>query len=212
MKKENRLWLWISSIVGLALLTWLIVSLATPNLEGSAEANNEDWSKGNPNAKVTLIEYSDFQCPACASYFPLIKKVSEDMSEEVLIIYRHYPLSSIHPQADLAAQATEAAGIQGKFWEMHDKLFENQSDWSGRFDAEAIFVSYAQDLGLDVEQFKNDLDSKTVKDAIKDDKRRGNQDFVEGTPTLFLNGQKINNPKSYDKLRQAIRDEADKIQ
>jgi len=212
MKKENRLWFWLSSIVGLALLTWLIISLANPSSQGSTEVNALDWSKGNSDAKVTLIEYSDFQCPACASYYPLLKKVSEDMGEEVLVIYRHFPLSSIHPQADLAAQAAEAAGIQGKFWEMHDKLFESQSSWSGRSDVEGIFISYAEELGLNVEQFKNDLDSKAVKDAIKDDKRSGNQAFVEGTPTLFLNGEKINNPRSYDQLRQAIRDEATKLQ
>lgn len=212
MKKEKRLWFWLLSITGLIILTGLIIALANPGSRGSTAVNTEDWSKGNPEAKVTLIEYSDFQCPACATYYPLVKKISEDMPDEVLVIYRHYPLTSIHPQADLAAQAAEAAGVQGKFWEMHDKLFDNQDAWVGRSDAEDIFIAYAGDLGLDTEKFKIDIASDAVKDAIRDDKRSGNQALVEGTPTLFLNGNKINNPRSYDKLRQAIRDEAAKIQ
>ncbi len=94
---------------------------------------------------------------------------------------------------------------------MHDKLFGNQSTWSNQSNAEDIFISYAKDLNLDVEKFKSDMNNSDIKDAIKDDQRSGNQALVEGTPTLFLNGQKINNPRSYDKLRQAVRDELDKI-
>lgn len=208
MKKENRIWYWTISILVLFLLTWFIISLANPSSKGSTTITEEEWSKGNKNAPVTLVEYSDFQCPACKLYYPMVNKLAEEMPEEVQVIYRHYPLTSIHPQAELAARAAEAAGIQGMFWQMHDKLFEGQTAWSGQSDAEGIFISYAQDLGLDVEQFKNDLDSKAVKNAIDDDRRSGNQAFVEGTPTLFLNGEKINNPRSYDKLRQAIRDAA----
>lgn len=207
MKKENRIWFWSIAIFVLVILTWTIVSLANPNSQGSTTVNEGDWYKGSPNAPVTLIEYSDFQCPACALYYPIIKKVSEDMADEVQVIFRHYPLNS-HPQAELAAQAAEAAGIQNAFWPMHDKLFDNQSAWSGRDDAREIFISYAGDLGLDVEQFTVDMESRAVQDAISDDRRSGNQALVEGTPTLFLNGNKINNPRSYDNLRQAIRDQA----
>ena len=160
---------------------------------------------------MTLIEYSDFQCPACATYYPMVNKLAEEMGQEVRVIYRHFPLSSIHPQAELAARAAEAAGQQDAFWSMHDKLFGNQSTWSNQSNAEDIFISYAKDLNLDVEKFKSDMNNSDIKDAIKDDQRSGNQALVEGTPTLFLNGQKINNPRSYDKLRQAVRDELDKI-
>ena len=142
----------------------------------------------------------------------MINKLAEEMGEEIQVIYRHYPLSSIHPQAQLAAQAAEAAGQQEAFWPMHDKLFANQSSWSNQPNAEEIFTGYAQELGLDVEKFKADLDNDDIQDAIKDDIRSGNQALVEGTPTFFLNGNKINNPRSYDKLRQTIRDELSKLQ
>lgn len=211
MKKGNRLWFWSGAIIVIIFLTWLIINVASPNTEGSTVITDQEWFKGNPEALVTLIEYSDFQCPACASYYPMIKKLAEEMSEEVQIIYRHYPLSS-HPQAELAARAAEAAGQQDAFWAMHDKLFAGQNAWSNQSNAKDIFITYAEDLGLNVEQFKSDINNGDIKDAVKDDKRSGNQALVNSTPSFFLNGQKINNPRSYDKLRQAIGDELDKIQ
>ena len=212
MTKDKRLWFWTISILLLVLLTWLIISIAKPDSGGSTVITDEEWSKGNPDALITLIEYSDFQCPACAIYYPMVNKLAEEMGEDVQIIYRHYPLSSIHPQAELAARAAEAAGQQDTFWTMHDKLFAGQSAWSNQSDAKEIFIGYARELELDIEQFKSDIDNSDIKDAVKDDQRSGNQALVEGTPTLFLNGEKINNPRSYDKLRQAIRNELSKVQ
>ena len=212
MKKENRLWFWSISIIILILLTWLMISLASPNTEGSTVLTDTEWSKGNPDAAVTLIEYSDFQCPACAKYYQMINKIAEEMGEEIQVIYRHFPLSRSHPQAELAARAAEAAGQQGAFWEMHNKLFANQNAWSNQSNAEDMFVGYAQELGLDIEKFKTDMNSKAIEDAVKDDQRSGNQALVEGTPTFFLNGEKINNPRSYDKLRQALRNKLSEIQ
>lgn len=212
MNKKQRLWFWLASLAVLLVLTGVIIKMAVPDNQGSTIITDQEWSKGNPDALVTLIEYSDFQCPACASYYQMIGKLAEEMGQEVLIIYRHYPLSSIHPQAQLAAQAAEAAGQQEAFWSMHDKLFANQSSWSNQSNAEEIFVGYAQDLGLDTEKFQADLNNSNIKDAVKDDLRSGNQALVEGTPTFFLNGNKISNPRSYDKLRQTIRDEIASLQ
>ena len=96
----------------------------------SFEAGEEDRVKGNEEAGVVLIEYSDFQCPACGSYYPIVKALSEEFPEELLIVYRHYPLTNIHPNAFSAAKASEAAANQGKFWEMHDMLFERQAEWA----------------------------------------------------------------------------------
>jgi formate-nitrite transporter family protein len=212
MKKENRIWFWSISILVLVLLTWIVINAANPNADGSTVVTDQEWSKGNPNALVTLIEYSDFQCPACATYYQMINKLADEMGDEVLVIYRHYPLTSIHPQAELAAQAAEAAGQQNTFWDMHDKLFAGQNTWSNQSDAKDIFIGYAEELNLDIARFKSDIDNGNIKDAVKDDRRSGNQALVEGTPTLFLNGEKINNPRSYDKLRQAVKNALPEVQ
>ncbi|MBT4516972.1 MAG: thioredoxin domain-containing protein [Candidatus Komeilibacteria bacterium] len=212
MKKENKIWFWSISILVLVLLTWIVINAANPNSNGSTVVTDQEWSKGSPDALVTLIEYSDFQCPACATYYQMINKLADEMGDEVLVIYRHYPLASIHPQAELAAQAAEAAGQQGAFWDMHDKLFEEQHAWSNQSDAKDIFIGYAEELNLDIAKFKSDIANSDIKDAVKDDRKSGDKALIEGTPTLFLNGEKINNPRSYDKLRQAVKDELSKIQ
>ncbi|MBT4209534.1 MAG: thioredoxin domain-containing protein [Candidatus Komeilibacteria bacterium] len=211
MKKENRIWFWSIAIIILVALTLIIINIANPNTQGSTVITDKEWYKGNSEAQVTLIEYSDFQCPACATYYQMINKIADDMGDDVQVVFRHYPLSS-HPQAELAARAAEAAGQQDAFWQMHDKLFVHQNTWSNQSDAKDIFIGYAEELSLDIARFKSDIDNNDIKDAVKDDKRSGNQALVEGTPTLFLNGQKINNPRSYDKLRQAINDELSKLQ
>lgn len=206
---NKRLILWLSAIVAIGLLVWLVISLANPssNNGGYTIVTDKEWSKGNPDAEVTLIEYSDFQCPACATYYPMIKMLEEELGDSVNIIYRHYPLSSIHPQAELAARAAEAAGQQDAFWAMHDKLFEGQNAWSGQSEAKDIFIKYAEELGLDMIRFESDIDNGDIKDAVQDDVVSGNQAFVQGTPSFFINGQKINNPRSYDELRQLITNE-----
>ncbi|MEK7508222.1 MAG: thioredoxin domain-containing protein, partial [Patescibacteria group bacterium] len=98
------------------------------NILQSGTANA--WMKGNPSALVTLVEYSDFQCPACGSYYPIVKRIMAEFGDRINLTYRHFPLRRIHESADLAARASEAAGNQGKFWEMHDMLFENQARWT----------------------------------------------------------------------------------
>ena len=212
MKKENKIWFWSISILVLVLLTWIVINAANPNSNGSTVVTDQEWSKGSPDALVTLIEYSDFQCPACAIYYQMVNKLADEMGDDVLIIFRHFPLPSIHSQAELAAQAAEAAGQQGAFWDMHDKLFEEQRAWSNQSDAKDIFIGYAEELNLDIAKFKSDIANSDIKDAVKDDRKSGDKALIEGTPTLFLNGKKINNPRSYDKLRQAVKDELSKIQ
>src|SRR3989338_2093696 len=105
-----------------------------------------DWVKGNKEAKVTLIEYSDFQCPACGAYYPVVKQLNEEVGDKIVIAYRNFPLRQVHQNAQIAAQAAEAAGKQGKFWEIHDMLFENQKEWSSYVNAKEIFIKYAQSL------------------------------------------------------------------
>ena len=171
---------------------------------------SQEWTKGNPNALVQLVEYSDFQCPFCAKQSPNVKRLTEEFSDGLLVVYRNFPLVG-HTNAQDAAQAAEAAGIQGKFWEMHDLLFDRQKSWENIRNPKETFTSYAQELGLNVEQFEKDYDSGEVKDRINEDKKSGNVAGVTGTPAFYLNGRKLPNPETYDefatRIREAIRDE-----
>lgn len=158
--------------------------------------SDSDWYEGGKDATVTLVEYSDFQCPACGAYFPVVKSLSQNYGDKLKIVYRNYPLTQLHSNAQLAAQAAEAAGIQGRFFDMHDVLFSTQKDWSALADPTDFFVTYATQLGLNVEQFKTDLTSSAVKDAIAQDVRGGDSANVNSTPTFFLNGVQItSNPQ-----------------
>lgn len=167
-------------------------------------ANKSDWFKGGESAPATLVEYSDFQCPACASYAPLVKALAEEFGNNLKIVYRHFPLNQIHKNADLAARAAEAAGRQGKFWEMHDLIFDNQKQWSDSREAEKIFAGFAEKLGLDAEKFNFDVQSEEIEKAVAEDLASGNGSAVQGTPTFFLNNKKIQNPRSYDEFKKLI--------
>jgi protein-disulfide isomerase len=160
--------------------------------------------KGNQSAPVTLVEYSDFQCPACGAFYPVVKRLLEEYGDKIKFIYRHFPLRQIHANADLAARAAEAAGQQGKFWEMHDLIFENQKNWSGAKNAETLFTEYAGYLNLNVEQFKTDLQAEGIVQKVKKDYESGIASGVNATPTFFLNGKKIENLRSYEELRNIV--------
>lgn len=170
------------------------------------QVQSSDWIKGNANSIVTLIEYSDFQCPACASYYPLLKKLTSEFSNDITFVYRHFPLRQIHPNAQLAGQAAEAGGKQDRFWEMHDMIFEGQKNWSNQSLnlAEDIFVSYAEQLDIDIEKFKIDINSKEVKDKVNSDYRSGIRSGTNSTPTFFLNGEKIQNPRGYEAFKSLL--------
>ena len=166
-----------------------------------------DWTKGGKESKVTLIEYSDFQCPACGHYYPLVKQLAQEFGDKIQFAYRHFPLPS-HKNAELAARAAEAGGAQNKFWEMHDMIFEHQGEWSEKSagDARNIFRQYAEKLGLDTARFESDLDSDAVENKVENDRQSGLRSKVNSTPTFFLNGQKIQNPRSYDEFKSLISD------
>jgi protein-disulfide isomerase len=189
------------AVFGLIKLSANISPVQTASLINSISPS--DWSKGNAGAKVVLVEYSDFQCPACASYYPLVKQLSQEFADDVAFVYRHFPLGRF-PHSRIAAQAAEAVGKQGKFWEMHGLIFENQRQWSDQRNAKDIFISYAQSLQLDTEQFKNDLNSKEVEDKVNSDRQGGVRAGVNATPTFFLNGEKLQNPRNYDEFRNII--------
>lgn len=166
---------------------------------------NELW-KGKEDAGVVLLEYADFQCPACSTYAPLVDTIAEEFGGQVKIVFRHFPLRQIHANADSASRAAQAAHEQGKFWEMSSRLFEEQRAWSSSKNPAELFVRYASDLGLNEEQFRNDMETDATKAKIEADVQSGFQARVPGTPTFFLQGRMIQNPKNYDDFRARILD------
>jgi len=208
---KNKIILWaiitvvvIGSIFGIVKLASKSQTAGSDNLAITISAINDNENiKGDKEALATLIEYSDFQCPACGSYYPIVKKISEDMSAKVRFAYRHFPLPQ-HKNAKLAATVAEAAGKQGKFWEMHDLIFQNQSDWSEDKNAATIFAKYAQEVGLDLARFQTDIASDEIKAKIENDYKSGVKAGVNSTPSFFLNGKKMDNPRNYDEFKNAI--------
>ena len=168
---------------------------------------DSDWSKGNLESNIVLIQYSDLQCPACKARQEIIKKLIEELGEQFRFVYRHKPVSSFHLNAQLASQATEAAGLQDKFWEMRDLLFEKQSEWSSLSNSDFIdtLLIYAEEINLDTEQFEIDLESSTVENLVYEDLEGANYAGVYSTPTFFLNGEKIN-PTTYEEFETLIRE------
>jgi len=166
-----------------------------------------DHTKGNTEAELVLIEYSDFQCPACSAYQDIVNQLIDEYNNQIHFAFRHFPISSIHNNAQIAAQATEASDLQNKFWEMHDKLFANQSDWSNESDPTEKFVAYARELELNIEKFKTDLVSEVTKNKVDDDYTSGSAAKVNSTPSFFLNGNKIKNPQTLDEFKDLINEE-----
>jgi protein-disulfide isomerase len=172
--------------------------------------SNGEYLPASSSAKVTLVEFGDYQCPACGTYAPFVKQLLTDFSGKINFVFRNYPLSQ-HTNAPISSDAAEAAGLQGKFWEMHDKLYETQNDWSSSTNPESIFITYAQDLGLDINKFKTDIDSATVKNKVQSDTNDGNTVALTETPTFYLNGVKVANlTGSYADLKSLVSGELSK--
>lgn len=159
--------------------------------------------KGNTDGKVELVEYSDFQCPACGQFYPYLKDIMDQYGDKIRFEYRHFPLITVHPMAIPAARAAEAADQQGKFWEMHDKLFENQATWTKASNPNTYFVQYAEELGLNVDQFKSQMNSSIIDDAINKSFEDARSRGFSGTPTFLLNGQQMQF-KTFDEFNAAI--------
>ena len=160
----------------------------------TANGNIADHVYGLTKSKATLIEYGDFQCPYCGEAYPQVKSITTDYKAKITFVFRNYPLSSMHPNAKAAAAAAEAAGLQGKYWDMHDKLYTTQSDWDNLTTDKrtSAFVSYAKAVGVkDLNKFKTDMASDNVNQKINFDLALGNKFGVTGTPTFELNGKKV---------------------
>ena len=149
--------------------------------------NTRDQIQGKNTAPLELVEYGDYQCPHCGRAYPIIKNLQRNLGPDLKFVFRNFPLSEIHPDAFNAAVAAEAAGQQQKFWDMHDIIFENQQD----LNLESLFL-YAKTIGLDLEQFKNDIQKNTLTTKVEEDFESGVRSGVNGTPSFFINGKKYN--------------------
>lgn len=163
-----------------------------------------DHVRGAEDGKLTLVEFGDFQCPACGAYEPLIRQVVVDNKTILKVVFKHFPLVQIHQNALLAAKAAEAAGLQGKFWEMHDMLYDKQSEWSTGLNAHDFIITYATTLGLNTKKFSDDLNSKAIEEKIFAELKEGTKLGVQGTPTFFLNGKKLDSPQSLEAFNKLI--------
>jgi protein-disulfide isomerase len=160
--------------------------------------------RGPENAAVTLVEFGDYQCPSCGAYHPLVKEILNRYPQQLRLEFHHFPLVTIHPNTMLASQAVEAAGEQGKYWEMHDAVFEHQMEWAGSPNPEPVFIALASGIGLDINKFMQSLRSPEVQTRILKDVERGQEAKVEAVPTFFINGEQIHVRLSMEDFVQAI--------
>jgi protein-disulfide isomerase len=160
--------------------------------------------RGNANAQITLEEFGDFQCPPCGSISGFLDELVKEYDPRLRIVFRHYPLEN-HQYARDAALAAEAAGLQGRFWEMHDVLYREQATWSKADNPRELFDSYAGMIGLNLDEFKKDMEGEKARARVDSDRERANSLGVQVTPTVFINDHQWNpNDKSPDGLRAAI--------
>jgi protein-disulfide isomerase len=183
---ESKLFLGIFLVTGLIIATAMILMNRPAKLiTKEILLQNAVHTLGPKDATVWLVEFSDFQCPACGQFYPVVKQLTEKYSTSLLFVYRNYPLPA-HPMAIPAARAAEAANNQNKYWEMHDALFTNQQSLSNEF-----IASEAAALGLQKDTFASDMQSISVSDIIKNDTTLGDSLGIDATPTFYLNGKKL---------------------
>ncbi len=164
-----------------------------------------DHAEGAANAAVTLVEYGDYQCPYCGAAHPVVKRLQKSLGKKLRFVFRNFPLTEAHPYALVAAEAAEAAALQGKFWEMHDFIYENQDSLEPD-----ILPDWAEQVGLDVEEFGTAIGQGEITKRIKDDRLSGIRSGVNGTPCFFINGARYDGQADYDSLRPALEGESNK--
>jgi len=163
------------------------------------QIEEDDWILGNEAAPVTLLEYGDFECPYCGMARPVLEGLVAEYPEDIRLVFRHFPISTTHPHARIAAESAEAAGAQGQFWEMHDMLFTHQD----QLEFEDL-RRYAHALGLDVKRFDREMMDRVYEPEVRRDFRRGIQDGVNGTPSIFINGLRYDGPRDRRSILAAI--------
>jgi protein-disulfide isomerase len=197
------------AVVAVIVLVFVGIAALSGNKDDANSPANSKVSnhvQGNNSAGVTLVEYGDYQCPFCGQYYPTVKQVQAEFNDQIQFQFRNFPLQSLHQNAFAGSRAAEAAALQNKFWEMHDLLYEQQTVWSSATDPSKNFNSYAQQLGLNVEQFKKDYASSKVNNIINADMAAGNKLKITGTPSFFVDGKKVeigNSVPDFEKVLKA---------
>jgi protein-disulfide isomerase len=161
--------------------------------------SERDHAEGPADAPVTLVEYGDYQCPFCGAAYPVVKDLQEKLGSKLRFVFRNFPLTESHPYALIAAETAEAAALQGKFWEMHDQIYEQQELLEPD-----VIPGWAKKLGLDLEKLGSDIQKGLVAARIKEDRSSGIRSGVNGTPTFFINGTRHDAPPDYDSLLAAL--------
>lgn len=212
-EKEGNSYGWIPiaaiTILFVAAVVWFVFFNSNPNgsvIEDPALVGN-GHAKGNLEAKVTVVEFSDFQCPACGAAFPAVQQVFEKYKDRIRFVYRHFPLTGLHPFAISAAEASECASDQQQFWQMHDALFQQQSSWTAtqRLDtAKQNIRSLAQQLGLSMDSFDQCLSSRQKLSKVQEDMDAAIRFRVNSTPTFFVNGKLLKGALSVEAFSQEI--------
>ncbi|MBI3443070.1 DsbA family protein [Candidatus Woesebacteria bacterium] len=189
-------------IIGVAFLSRPPKSPA-PTVDAKFLVREDSFKTASASAKVTLVEFGDYQCPACKAAHPSVKQLVKDYADKINFVFRNFPLPQ-HKNAQISAEAAEAAGVQGKFWEMHDKLYQNQNVWSESNQPLVIFTGYAKELGLDTAKFQNDVSTNKFSEKINRDQNDANALEINGTPTFFINNKRLDGISSYSDFKNAI--------
>ena len=177
----------------------LVMSASTKPDWMTVPISDRDHIRGNSNAPVTLVEYGDYECPDCEHAAPIVNQLRRKFEDRMRFVFRHFPQLTIHPHASVAAQAAEAAGVQGKFWEMHDVLFKHQKDL-----ADHDITHFALLIGLELYRFEADMSSERFTARVREDHESGVESGVKGTPTFFINGARYRGAATLQDLSSAI--------
>ncbi len=203
----------IGTLVGtVALIAFIALTFSSPStkpqpVDSATVLGKTHNVKGPENAKVTLVEFSDFQCPACKAIEPTVQQILKDHPSDVRLVYRYFPLVQIHKNAQQAALTAEAVAQMGKFWEIHDLLFDKQDEWADLSDKDvkAKFDEYLSKLQIDKKEFKKRIDSQEVQTQITEDVADGTKLNIDGTPTFYVNGQKTSAPELITTVESALK-------
>ena len=160
---------------------------------------SEDHAQGPDSAEVTLVEYGDYECPHCGRAYPIVKRVQKHFGKRLRLVFRNFPLGELHPHAEAAAETAEFAGAHGKFWEMHDLLYENQERLGG-----PLFLGLAEELELVATALRQALEDGEFETRVRGDFMGGVRSGVNGTPTFFINGRRHDGPFDFESLVTAI--------